>query len=190
MYETHNAPRSQNTPHPGSGQASRWSLGRRGATAPCGAPQGWHPSSCSWWRRTQLPADDVDAATLSFLTARARWKTGGRSTRRRRQRGGRSRTQRKQRGWSSARWSTCLGRFAQPSRRVGSVLSPGSSLRPLRGGRGRRGERGRCRRLLLLGNKRWYVTRAVDNSFSTGESCPWQSKFCPELHWDQPTHRR
>ena len=42
--------------HRGSGQASRWSPGRRGATAPCGAPQGiaCRPSPCPFWQGRQV----------------------------------------------------------------------------------------------------------------------------------------
>ena len=134
-HVTYDAPRRQKAPPRGARPGT--SLGPKGVTAVCGIPQKMpsRPSACRYW----LGVGRGSGLLRALLPHRPqRWRPRGR--RRRRQRGGRSRTQRKQRGWSSGRWSPCLGRTARPSRRAGSMLSPGSFLRPLRpGGRGRRG---------------------------------------------------
>ena len=78
---THNVPRHQKTPPPGSGQASLRSLGHRKATAPCGALRGGLPTLGLYWPRCRvtlwMPPDSPSSSG-------ALWRTGRRRRRRRR----------------------------------------------------------------------------------------------------------
>ena len=68
VHDAHDALRGQKTPPPGCGPAVSLTRGRRGATAPCGAPQGKFLSLLCW---CSLVAMALTAQRSPFLVRRA-----------------------------------------------------------------------------------------------------------------------